>query len=45
MPDFIAQSFTERLLAEGRDPSAGNDTPEGDKLPSNTGDAEDLSLT
>ena len=45
MPDFIAQSFTERLLAEGKDPSAGNDTPEGDKLPSIAGDAEDLILT
>lgn len=49
MPNFIAQSFTERLKAEGRDPSAANDTPEdtpqGDELPSIAGDAEDLSTT
>jgi superfamily II DNA/RNA helicase len=49
MPNFIAQSFTERLKAEGRDPSAANDTPEdtpqGDELPSIAGDTEDLSTT
>ena len=48
-PILFAQSFTERLKAEGRDPSAANDTPEdtpqGDELPSIAGDAEDLSTT
>ena len=45
MPNFIAQSFTERLKAEGRDPSAANDKPQGDELPSIAGDTEDLSTT
>ena len=45
MPNFIAQSFTERLLAEGRDPSASKSTPEDAEQPSIAGDTEDLSLT
>jgi len=45
MPNFIAQSFTERLLAEGRDPSASNTAPEDAEQLSSDGDTEDLSLT
>ena len=45
MPSFIAQSFTERLKAEGRDPSTINTAPEDDELPSIVDDADDLSLT
>ena len=45
MPNFIAKSFTERLVAEGRDPSTANDTPESKELPSLADGAEDLSLT
>ena len=44
MPNFIAKSFTERLVAEGRDPSTANDTPESKELPSLADGAEDLSL-
>jgi hypothetical protein len=44
MPDFIAKSFTERLVAEGKDPSTANDMPEGKELPSLVDGAEDLSL-
>ena len=39
MPNFIAKSFTERLVAEGRNPSMANDTPEGKELPSIAGGA------
>ena len=39
MPNFIAKSFTERLVAEGREPSTANDTPEGKELPSIAGGA------
>ena len=45
MPSFIAQSFTERLKAEGRDPATINTAPEDDELPSIVDDADDLSLT
>jgi len=45
MPNFIAQSFTERLLAEGRDPSASNTAPKDAEQLSSDGDTEDLSLT
>ena len=44
MPNFIAKSFTERLVAEGKDPSTANDTPESKELPSLADGAEDLSL-
>ena len=39
MPNFIAKSFTERLVAEGRNQSMANDTPEGKELPSIAGGA------
>ena len=45
MPNFIAQSFTERLLAEGRDPSASNTAPKDAEQHSSDGDTEALSLT
>lgn len=45
MPNFIAQSFTERLLAEGRDPSASTTTPEDAEQLSSDGDTEDLNLS
>ena len=45
MPNFIAQSFTERLLAEGRDPSASTTAPEDAEQLSSDGDTEDLNLT
>jgi len=45
MPNFIAQSFTERLLAEGRDPSASTATPEDAEQLSSDGDTEDLNLS
>ena len=44
-----ADHYLPLAKAEGRDPSAANDTPEdtpqGDELPSIAGDAEDLSTT
>ena len=45
MPNFIAQSFTERLLAEGRDPSASNTAAKNAEQLISNGDTEDLSLT
>ena len=45
MPNFIAQSFTERLLAEGRDPSAPNTAPEDAEQLSSDGDTKNASLT
>ena len=45
MPNFIAQSFTERLLAEGRDPSASTTAPEDAEQLSSDCDTEDLNLT
>lgn len=45
MPNFIAQSFTERLLAEGRDPSASTTAPEDAEQLSSGCDTEDLNLT
>ena len=45
MPNFIAQSFTERLLAEGRDPSASNTAPKDAEQHSSDRDTEALSLT
>ena len=45
MPNFIAQSFTERLLAEGRDPSVSTTTPEDAEQLSSDGDTEDLNLS
>ena len=45
MPNFIAQSFTERLLAEGRDPSASTTTPEDAEQLSSDGDTKNASLT
>jgi hypothetical protein len=45
MPNFIAQSFTERLLAEGRDLFASNAAPEVSEQLSSASNTEDLSLT
>ena len=45
MPNFIAQSFTERLLAEGRNPSASNTAPDDAEQLSSDSDTEDLNPT
>jgi hypothetical protein len=44
MPNFIAQSFTERLIAEGKDPNTEADSPEGDEMPDPTVDIKDLAV-
>jgi superfamily II DNA/RNA helicase len=44
MPNFIAQSFTERLIAEGKDPNAEADSPEGDEMPDPTVEIKDIAV-
>jgi superfamily II DNA/RNA helicase len=44
MPNFIAQSFTERLISEGKNPNAEADNPEGDKMPDPTVEIKNLAV-
>ena len=42
MPNFIAQSFIERLISEGKNPNAEADNPEGDEMPDPTVEIKNL---
>ncbi len=44
MPNFISQSFIERLISEGKNPNAAGDIPEGDEMPDPTSEIKDLAV-
>ncbi|HAJ84380.1 MAG TPA: DEAD/DEAH box helicase [Rhodobacteraceae bacterium] len=44
MPNFISQSFIERLISEGKNPNAADDIPEGDEMPDPTSEIKDLAV-
>ena len=44
MPNFISQSFIERLISEGKNPNAAGDSPEDDEMPDPTSGIKDLAV-
>ena len=44
MPNFISQSFIERLISEGKNPNAAGDSPEDDEIPDPTSGIKDLAV-
>ena len=44
MPNFISQSFIERLISEGKNPNAAGDSPEGDEMPDPTSEIKNLAV-
>ena len=44
MPNFISQSFIERLISEGKNPNAAGDISEGDEMPDPTSEIKDLAV-